>query len=204
MDVDRLDHPTGLAEVLSRRQLALGAASVLLVGPRAHAADPGRAYHRTWRSWTDKLVVYRNFGTVMLVRATLLEPEFRNALADERHRLLGEADTGDEVFRDQMQRDGTEFHEFVLGADWGLNGRPRFGEGDDRWNLRLEVDGTPAPLHRAEHIRRPTPVHEALYPQLDQWNQLWIARFTRVSNRPKKVQLHVGSGYGNGTLEWNL
>ena len=140
----------------------------------------------------------------MLVRATLLEPEFRQFLADERHRLVGDADTGDAAFRARMDQDGEAYHECVLGADWGLEGRPRFGDGDDRWNLRLEADGTDAPLEAVEHIRRPTPVHQGLYPQLDLWNQLWIARFTRVSKRPKIVRLHVGSGYGNGTLEWNL
>ena len=67
MDADRPDHPTGPAGVLSRR-LFVGSATALALWPQAAlAATPERTYHRRWRAWTEKLVLYRNFSTVMLV-----------------------------------------------------------------------------------------------------------------------------------------
>ncbi len=185
---------------LTRRGVLAGVAS-LAVCPTAQAG-PAQRYRRAWKQNTRKLVVYREFGTALFLRATLLEPEFRAALADERHRLLGEADAGDAAFRAQMADDGAAYHEVVFAADSGHDEDPRFGNNDARWNLRLVVDGTDAPLVAVEHIRRPTPVHRGLYPQLDRWSELWIARFERVAPRPADVLLALGSGYGNGEVRW--
>lgn len=186
---------------LTRRAVLSGMASVALAG-RAHAGRPARQYYREWRRNTRKLVVYREFGTALILRATLLEPAFRAILAEERHRLLGEADAGDAAFRERMQTDGDAFHEVVFAADSGENDDPKFGQSDAKWNLRLAVDGRDAPLVTVEHIRRPTPVHRALYLQLDIWNELWIARFERVSEQPDDVRLALGSGFGNGEVRW--
>ncbi len=187
----------------SRRAVALGLAAAAVV-PAARAQQPGRAYRRAWRQATRKLVIYRGFGTALLLRATLLEPPFRALLADERHRLLGAADTGDAAFRERMARDGAAYHEVVIAADSGEEQDPRFGLDDGRWHLRMEVDGREAPLVQVERVRRPSPVHRALYPQLDIWSELWIARFARQSDHPARIVLHVGSGYGHGAVTWAL
>lgn len=185
----------------TRRSLLVGLAAVALA-PRAEAAAPGRGYRRAWRQVTRKLVIYREFGTALLLRATLLEPAFRELVAAERHRLLGEADASDSEFRARMKEDGAAFHEIVFAADSGNDDDPEFGNNDARWNLRLRVDGKEATLVAVEQIRRPTPVHQALYPQLDIWSELWMARFERVSERPTEVVLSFGSGYGNGEVRW--
>lgn len=186
----------------SRRVLLAGLAA-LAVSPSARAEQTSRAYRRAWRRSTEKLVIYREFGTALLLRATLLEPPFREVLADERHRLLGDADTADAEFRAQMERDGDAYHEVVFAADSGDDRDPKFGNDDSRWHLRMRVDGNEAALVAVEHIRRPTIVHRALYPQLDIWAELWMARFERVSPNPGKVVLSVGSGFGNGQVSWS-
>lgn len=191
--------PTGAD--LTRRALLVGLSSAALAPP-ALAANPRRAYRKAWKAQTRKLVVYKEFGTALLLRATLLEPGFRAALADERHRLLGSADTGDALFRARMLEHGSAYHEVVFAADSGEERDPLFGNNDARWNLRLRVDGTEAPLVTVERVRRPTPVHQGLYLQLDIWSELWIARFERVKANPSEVILAVGSGLGNGEVRW--
>lgn len=189
--------------VLDRRSFLLAGCAAMLVSTTAEAASPERRrYLRAWRDATRKLVVYRGFGTALFVRVTLLEPPFRALVADERHRLIGPADDGDAAFRARMAEDGAAWHEVVFAAHTGEEDDPRFGNDDSRWNLRLDVDGAEAPLVTVEHIRRPTPVHEGLYPQLDVWSELWMARFQRLTDRPGKVELRMGSGLGNGDVRW--
>ncbi|NCG18463.1 MAG: hypothetical protein GWP91_05565 [Rhodobacterales bacterium] len=151
---------------------------------------------------TKKLVIYRGFGTALHLRATLLTPSFRELLANERHRLLGSADAGDAAFRASMKEDGTNYHEIVFAADSSEPNAKRFGNAEDRWNLKLNVGNQPVTLLQVEEIKRPTTVHQALYPQLNIWSDLWIARFERDSAQPGAVTLSVGSGYGNGEVRW--
>lgn len=187
---------------LHRREFLAALGATLVVAPTADAAPARTAYRRVWRSWTRKLVVYRGFGTALFLRVTLLEPEFRERLADERHRLMGPADAGDAAFRERMAADGAAWHEIVFAAHSGEEDDPRFGNDDGRWNLELAVDGADAPLVNVEHIRRPTPVHRGLYPQLDIWSELWMARFQRTAARPTVIELRFGSGLGNGEVRW--
>ena len=184
---------------LTRRQLLIAAAATAL--PAAANADPARrSYLRAWRNVTRKLVVYQGFGTALHARITYLSPAFRQVLADERHRLLGHADASDAVFRARMRDDGSAFHEFVIGADSGEDQDPKFGNTDARWNLRLTTPSGDLPLLHVEHIRRPTPVHQGLYPQLNIWSELWIARFE--GGAAPSMSLNVGSGLGNGEVNW--
>jgi len=183
----------------SRRALLVAGAATLM--PKVAAAGPERrAYLRAWRDATRKLVIYRGFGTALHARITWLSPAFRDALADERHRLMGEADTADETFRTRMTEHGASYTELVIGADSGEEQDPRFGNDDARWNLRLVADGTERSLAQVEHIRRPTPVHQGLYPQLNIWSELWIVRFD--GGPARAISLKVGSGLGNGEVSW--
>ena len=185
--------------MLSRRTLLIAAAGSTLPAV-AQAGAERRAYLRAWRDVTRKLVIYRGFGTALHARITWLSTDFRAALANERHRLLGGADASDAVFRERMQQDGTAYTEFVIGADTGEERAPRFGNNDARWNLNLVTDAGERALVDVEHIRQPTPVHQGLYPQLNQWTSLWIARFDGTSNG--NVTLKIGSGLGYGEVRW--
>jgi hypothetical protein len=183
---------------LSRRLVLLGAAAVSL------GAGGRRSYLREHRGWTRELILYRDFSTALLMRVTLLSPPFRSALALERQRLVRPSDSDHAAFVERMQRDATAWHEIVFAADSSYDNAQRFGPGDDRWNLRLLADGVEEPVEAVDHVRRPSPLHDALYPQHDQWSELWIARWQRTVASPSKVVLIVGSGYGNGEVEWDM
>lgn len=184
---------------MNRRTLLLGAVAFLSMG-----ASERRTYLREHREYTRKLVLYFDFSTALLLRATLLEPDFRVALAEERRRLLDPTAENHADFVGRMAADGAAFHEVVFAADSAFANAERFGPGDDRWNVRLEADGVDEPLIAVERVARPSPLHEALYAQHDQWSELWIARFTRTIVGPRAVSLHIGGGFGNGTCAWDL
>jgi hypothetical protein len=185
---------------VNRRRLLLGIGALAL----ATGAGPRRTYRRAHRDYTRELRLYREFSTALLLRATLLEPTFRDALAAERKRLLDPTDGNHATFLGRMASDGAAYHEIVFTADSALPDGETFGPGDDAWNIRLEVDGADAELLAVERVRDPTPLHRALYEQHTKWSELWIARFRRVSERPGEVRLHVGSGYGHGEVVWQL
>jgi hypothetical protein len=187
---------------MNRRSLLLGA---LALPVAAHAApSPRRTYLRAHRSWTRELVLYWDGSTALLLRATLLEPAFRAALAEERRRLLDVDEADHAAFLERMRADGEQYVEFVFAADSAFPEAEKFGPGDDRWNLRCLADGAALELSAVDQVRRPSPLHRALYDQHNQWSELWIARFTRSVGRPAWVELHVGGGYGNGACHWDV
>ncbi|MCA9492591.1 MAG: hypothetical protein KC621_21810, partial [Myxococcales bacterium] len=184
---------------MNRRTLLLSGAALMCLG-----ASERKTYLRAHREWTRKLVLYHDFGTALMMRATLLEPAFRTLLAHERRRLLDPSEENHQAFVERMERDGAAYVEIVFAADSGFDNGHRFGPGDDRWNLRCEADGVDQPLVAVEQVRKPSPLHDTLYVQHDQWSELWIARFERTVPSPRSVVLHVGGGYGNGTCTWDL
>jgi hypothetical protein len=187
---------------MNRRALILGALAVPVTA--AAAPSPRRAYLRTHREWTRELVLYWEGSTALLLRATLLEPAFRAVLADERRRLLGADDADHAAFLERMRADGERYVEVVFAADSAFPEAERFGPGDDRWNLRCAADGADQALDAVDRVRRPSPLHEALYAQQNLWSDLWIARFARTVASPRRVELAIGGGFGHGACTWEL
>ncbi len=168
------------------------------------AKRPRRAYLQTYEAYTRHLVIYFGFATALNLRATLLTRPMREAIAKERLRLMNPSPSNAEAFAERMRRDGERFYEVVFSAHSGMEDRPRFGTTDAHWNLRLLADGEEQPLVAVEQVRRPTTLHRSLYPHLNIWSDLWIARFERMKKSPRTVELIVGSGFGNGTLVYDL
>ncbi|MEQ1570365.1 MAG: hypothetical protein ABMA64_32320 [Myxococcota bacterium] len=184
---------------MNRRALLLGAVALGSLG-----ASGRRRYLADHREWTRELKLYEGFSTALLLRATLLEPEFRAILAAERRRLVNPSDADHAEFLARMERDGAAYHEVVFAADSSFDDADRFGDPDLGWGLRLRVDGAEARLVAVDRVRSPSPLHEALYVQHDIWSALWIARFERMSTAPRAIELLVGSGHGNGSVTWAL
>lgn len=184
------------------RTLVTGMLVLSLLGSLG-AKRPRRAYLQTFQANTEKLLIYREFSTALNLKATLLTRSMREAITRERSRLLGEAVDDEAAFAARMQRDLEGYHEVVFSAQSGFPDADRFGTTDAHWNLRLVADGKEQPLVTVEHIRRPTPLHRGLYPHVDQWSELWIARFERVSDSPRTLELFVGSGLGSGSIRWS-
>ena len=182
---------------MNRRTLLLGGSAFALVG-----ASPRRRYLKEHRGFTRELVLYFDIATALILRATLLEPAFRAVVADERRRLMDPSAEDHAAFVARMQADGAAFFDVVFAADSAFDNATKFGPGDDRWNLRLEADGAEQPFVQVDRVRRPSPLHEALYAQTNQWSELWIARWQRLVPAPGTVVLHVGGGFGNGDCVW--
>lgn len=174
----------------------LGLSALALVA----AKNPRRSYVKVHEAHTEQLLVYFGFATALNLRATLLTAEMRAAMKAERSRLMAPTPENRADYAARMDRDLAAYHEIVFSADSGIDRADRFGTTDGQWNVRLVADGVEQPLVAIEEIRRPTPVHHALFPHLNHWSDLWIARFERVTAAPARVEVVVGSGYGNGTL----
>jgi hypothetical protein len=184
---------------MNRRTLLLGLLVLPLLG-----ISPRRAYLKEHRAWTRELTLYNDFSTALVMRATLLEPAFRDVIASERHRLVNPSAENHAAFVARMAEDGRLYHEVVYAADSAFENAEKFGPGDDRWNVRLVADGVEETLVAIDRVRNPSALHDALYVQTDIWSQLWIARFTRTVQSPAEVRMIVGGGYGNGELRWEL
>lgn len=183
---------------MNRRQLLVCGLALGLTG-----AAPRRTYERAHRAQTRKLVLYFEGSTALLLRATLLTPEFREVLATERKRLVDPTAANHAEYVARMAADAAAFHEVVFAADSAIDNADRFGPADDAWQLRLSADGTDEPVVAVSRVANPTPLHSALYTQVDKWGELWIARFERTVATPRRVVLHTGSGYGHGEVVWD-
>ena len=181
------------------RSLLLAAGICLLFG-----ASPRKQYQRDIDESTRKLVIYRGFQTALMMRATYLDGQTRETIAEERKRLLQPADDNHMRFVDRMSSDNRLYHEVVFAADSGLeDDTATFGDTDASWMIRFFADGREEPLVTVEKVRRPTPLHKAIYPHLNRWSDLWIARFERTVTDPSRVSFSVGSGWGHGKVEWS-
>lgn len=173
---------------------------LLLLAACAH--HPRRAYLNTLHDQTDLGVVYRGFGTALRIRATYLSAPFREALADERERLLGEASTDHAAYRARMADEHTAYHEVIFTAESDLEAVTTFGENDGGWRLRLLVDGIEEELVTVYRVRQPSALQSELFAHKNLWNELWVARFVRTVAAPAEVKLVVGSGFGHTELAW--
>lgn len=161
-------------------------------------------YLKAHAQHTDRLTVYRDLGSVLTLHGTYLSPSFREAIAAERKRLLAPTDEAHARYVRILTDDGDAYHEVVFSAESLVVLAPelRFGESDAGWHIRLEADGVIQPLVTVFEIDPPTAVQRAIYAQSNEYNTLWLARFDKVTKDPARVVLKVGSGFGNGQLEW--
>ena len=179
--------------------LSLALAALVLVA----AVSPRKTYLRELDEATRELRRYKGFQTALILRATYLDGEMRRHLAEERSRLVNPAPEDDAAFVERMKDDGAAYHDVVFSAMTPLAAARTFGEADTGWVIWLEADGTREELVSCERIRKPSPLHRELYAHLNQWSELWIARFRKTAANPDEVVLHVGSGYGNGDVTWS-
>lgn len=167
-------------------------------------SKPRRQYLKVVYQNTQRSLIYHHLATALNGNVLLLTPTMRAAMIKERNRLLLPSADDQAKFEARMAEDEAGFHEVILSVDSSMRGGEQFGPGDGHWNLRMLVDGTQAELVAVEHVRRPTPLHRSLYAFHDQWSELWIARFTRVSDSPEAIELIISGGYGNDTVKWKL
>lgn len=180
-----------------KRAVLLGTLAFLV------AAAPSRSYKRVFKQHTEELTIHQGFATALILRGTLLTPRFRTEYADARRVLTGTTDTEHADFARRSGEDAAAYHEVVFSTDSPMD-VDSFGTTDDGWILRLEADGQPQSLVTVYEVDKPTSVQRALFPHLNIWSELWVARFARTVESPRLVELHVGSGFGNGTLHWDL
>ena len=165
---------------------------------------PRQIYEREFERNSRTLKVYQGFATSIILRGTYLSKGFRDEMANERRRLLGATDAQHQEFRDRMRDDLAAYHEVVFAANTPQVRHMSFGVGDGGWTVRLVADGKQERVVDVYRVRRPTTLHQAIYPHLNLWSDLWIARFEKTIADPREVEFHVGSGLGNGAIRWTL
>ena len=117
--------------------------------------------------------------------------------------MYGATDAEHDAWLVRTKEQGEKYHEVVLAIDSAYDNANRVGgQGDDRWILRLEADGAEQPVADVSHVRKPTPLQTQLFPQVNIWSELYLARFDNLSPDPARVILHIGGGYGNGDMSW--
>jgi hypothetical protein len=186
------------------RTLLISIFALSLALPSEAYGDKGRRdYRKAYRNHTEKLLIYDGFATALILRATYLSEAFRSSMAMERTRLLQPSSSNQEAYSLKMIEDHSQYYEFYFSAGSSLEDGQRFGEGDKGWHLRLLVDDEEAPLIALERIRNPNPLHRALFEHINLWSDLWLARFQQTKKQPARIELQVGSGYGNGLISWD-
>lgn len=193
---------------MTARSLALALAAALSLLPASRLASATeRADERAWErfidGWTRELVVYEQFSTALILRGTYLDDRVRARIADERRRRLGLTSSEHAEFLRIMQEDGAIYHEVVFSADSSMPNGRLFGS-EDGWHVRLTADGAPEALVTVFREIKPNPLQRALYVHLNQWSDLWIARFAKTTPSARVIEFQVGSGYGVGSLRWDL
>ncbi len=167
------------------------------------AKSPRALYEATLDDQTELVVVNKHLGTALRMRATYLSDTFRAQMAAERKRLIDATDEDDASFVRRMQDDASAYHEVVLTVETDLvDQEVTLGTTDDGWKLRLVADGVEQPLVTVYKVAEPNPLHHGLYAYLNLWNELWIARFQKVTTSPTELVLKVGSGFGHGEVHW--
>lgn len=178
-------------------------AAVLALTLVGCAKSPRALYEDVLDTQTELVVVNRNLGTALRMRGTYLSDTFRMQMAAERKRLIDATDEDDASFIRRMKDDASAYHEVVLTVETDLvDQEVMLGTTDDGWKLRLLADGVEQPLVTVYKVREPNPLHHGLYAYLNLWNELWIARFQKVTTSPTELVLKVGSGFGHGEVHW--
>jgi len=172
---------------------------LLLIGC-ASVVSPRKTYRKAADHQVRKMVIYFEAQTALILRGTLLSPEYREAMAAERERLMAPPPADQAAWVARQRDDAQMFHEVVFAADSHLEMGNVFGR--DGWQVWLLADGTEEKLVTLHRVRKPTALQEALFPQLNIWSDLWVARFERTVASPEDVTFRVGSGYGNGEISW--
>lgn len=159
-------------------------------------AGPRQQYEKALWAQTGRARVVWQFGTALDLRATYLSPAFRETLLAEQRRLLGPVD--DPTASTRSAQDGEAYHEIVMSAASSLvDDRVEIGV-DRGWKIRLvDEAGADQPLVSVYRLDRDTALDRSLYAHDTVWSELWVARFARVTERPARLVLHLGSGYGH-------
>lgn len=154
---------------------------------------------------TRDLQLIVNLETRLMMHATLVDEQLAQAQALEISRARLEAPAVWQARADAAQREAAAAWTVVFSADVPRAPADESFAPDDTaaWTLHLFADGHEVPAISVEQIDDPQPEHVLLYPQLNRWSSLWIARFARDGDA-RELRLQVGGPKGQGELAWTL
>jgi hypothetical protein len=164
---------------------------------------PDPPYAKVHRRETRELRLYESFDTELVLRATLVTDEVRQSGAAELayRGAMTRAEADAFVARAQTQGAGT--WEVVFASMRAHDDARDFGIGDgDPWRVRLQVNGTACTPVAVERIGEPTVAQRVLYPQTNEWSDLWAARFEDTCGRSGTVTFSVAGPRASGEVHW--
>ena len=160
-------------------------------------------YDQLHESATRDLQLVVDLETRLLMHATLVDEELAAAQALELSRARLEVPEEWHARSQVAEEEAASSWTIVFSADV-----PRYpkderfaADGSAPWTLHLWVDGHPADPISVEAIKAPTADDLMLYPQLNRWSSLWVARFARDGDADE-LRLQIGGPRGQGELVW--
>jgi len=179
------------------------ALTLLLAVGCARPGDIAAPYRAAHHSLTQELRLAHDFELDLLLVATLLTSPLVEAQAGylSAARMELPADVADRLERAREQ--AAAEHVVVFAAYSPRDTAHAFAvDNSGDWQVQLSVDGAPQAPLSLEKIRRPDADLHALYPQLDRWSDLWVARFER-GDEAGEVALTIAGVHGRGVLRWS-
>jgi hypothetical protein len=165
---------------------------------------PDPPYEKVHDRATRELRLYQHFDTQLVVWATLLTEDVRTAGArDLAYRGAMEAAEAEALVARSVA-EGTGAWEVIFAAMWSHDEAKDFGSSaDDPWHVRLLVDERACTPTNVEPIVRPTAAERVLYSQVNDWSDLWRARFDQDCGSTGDVVFSVAGPYASGEVSWS-
>lgn len=167
-------------------------------------AESKSAYEKSLKKWTRDAQVYTwdNFETRLVWHATYLSSDFRAA---RRERLNDLYEWSGEELSRKVREDAEDEGKndvFLLVVYAGSSKWPEVGKDDGQWRIRLEPEGR-APVESVGLERLPvTAVDRVLYPFIDKWSKVYLARFPKVLHPGVSFRLHMSGVPAKSELVW--
>jgi hypothetical protein len=183
---------------------------VLAIACVAHQAvatrgvdEPDPPYQRVHHRGTRELRLYGRFDTELVLRATLLTEEVLRAGALElAYRGAMTAPEAD-AFVARAVAEAAEHWGVVFASMRAHDDARAFGIGEnDPWRVRLFVGDRECTPLAVDRIGDPTAAQHVLYPQANEWADLWTARFAKDCGTAGPVTFSVAGPHASGEMRW--
>ena len=199
--------------VLASAALVLG----LACAPTPSMRGPQKMeqnYERLLKIWTQSEHIYHSLDSILLVHATYLAPEFRQAYGDQYLKIFsidpGRVDSDLEKIATSIGRG----HEFFVFADSGNAAWNNLEEHDSVWRIGLwggddQLGVPPISIHPFEGRG---PNLSAFFPYLTRFGRTYLVVFPldQANGKPVlnpangRLTVKLSSAFGTATLSWKV
>ncbi len=172
-----------------------------------------KKYEEQLLRWTRGDRIYYSLDRIMVVQATYLSPEFRQAFQDQYVNFFNMLPEKVNTDLELVATSAGQGREFFLYADTPENGWNNLDERDSVWRVGLWSATQPAGIDpiviRRFHDRGPNA--RAFFPFINDFGRAYLVVFpvqeqngTTVSENDSEVSLKVSSALGTAVMSWKV